>query len=257
MKKYIFLIIFISSQFLVAQTDQINYTDSKGLKQGKWMKYYDNGKVQYEATFLDNKPIGNVKKYYKNGTLKAEMIYAGNIVRTKLYNESGKLTGVGNYINKEKDSTWNYYSDNTNKLVSKENYLNGVKQGKAYVFYEDSVIAEEVTWSNNEKNGSCRTFFPSGKVKSETIYKNDKINGIFNLYFPSGRLEITGKYSDGTRHGKWVFYDKESKIVSEVVYTHGVPDNLDEEIEKIMKELDELDKTKHLLKEPQDQMYND
>ena len=256
MNKFLIISFCVLSQLIFAQTNEFNNTDDNGLKQGKWIKYFSNGKVKYEATFLDNVPVGIVKKYYKTGTLKAEMLYENEVVRTKIYSENVKITGEGNYINKVKDSTWNYYSDITGKLISKENYINGKKHGLSIVSFEDGVIAEELLWENGVKHGKWITYFPSGKTKSETHYKNGNINGIFNLYFPNGRLEITGNYLNGSRHGKWIYYDDNSNMISEVIYKNGMPDNREEMIEETMKEFEEYEKTRHLIKEPKDEIYN-
>ena len=47
------LVIFFSPLFfrgegiVFSQTDRVNYTDSKGNRQGKWKKNYENGKTKY------------------------------------------------------------------------------------------------------------------------------------------------------------------------------------------------------------------
>ena len=37
---------------------QVNHTDEKGLKQGKWVKTYESGKKRYEGYFKNNVPVG-------------------------------------------------------------------------------------------------------------------------------------------------------------------------------------------------------
>ena len=65
MKKTFSLLGLLLVYFTVfAQTDEINKTDNNGLKQGKWIKYHSNGKIKYEGNFKDDKPIGQMKRYY-------------------------------------------------------------------------------------------------------------------------------------------------------------------------------------------------
>jgi hypothetical protein len=52
--------VIISFALSMAQDqDRLNYTDSKGMKQGYWKKTNELGELKYEGTFADNKPTGH------------------------------------------------------------------------------------------------------------------------------------------------------------------------------------------------------
>jgi antitoxin component YwqK of YwqJK toxin-antitoxin module len=53
--------------FFSAQDSGVNKLDANGKKTGVWKKYYENGKLWYEGSFKDGKPIGFMKRYYPGG----------------------------------------------------------------------------------------------------------------------------------------------------------------------------------------------
>ena len=55
----------------------INYSDINGFKQGLWKKTYEDGTLKFEAYFVDDKPVGDLKRYDKNGNVFAHLIYDG------------------------------------------------------------------------------------------------------------------------------------------------------------------------------------
>ena len=58
-----------SSLLLSAQ----NQVDDQGRKSGYWKVDYPNGRTQYEAEFIEGRPVGEMIRYYENGAVKARM----------------------------------------------------------------------------------------------------------------------------------------------------------------------------------------
>src|SRR3989304_8614934 len=111
MKTLYLLILITYSLVLSAQNTGINQVDATGKKQGKWIKYYNNGVIKYEGTFINDKPTGLLKRYYSTGVLRAAMNFTGdNESKAVLYYENKNIAAEGNYINSKKDSTWVFYS---------------------------------------------------------------------------------------------------------------------------------------------------
>ena len=109
----IFLFYFFNFSVFAQNNDQLNFTDSKGQKQGYWRKTNEIGQLKYEGNFKDNKPIGHFIYYYPGGQKKAETDYSknGTFARTKLYHELGEIKATGNYLNEKKDSIWNFFDE--------------------------------------------------------------------------------------------------------------------------------------------------
>jgi antitoxin component YwqK of YwqJK toxin-antitoxin module len=59
-------------------TADINKTDQQGRKQGHWIKKYPKGNTMYEGSFIDDKPVGEFKRFNSNNTLKSILIYSSN-----------------------------------------------------------------------------------------------------------------------------------------------------------------------------------
>ena len=65
--KNLFLFIFFAPFLSVCQ----NIVDDNSMKQGAWLKKYENGMPKYEGVFKDNVPQGVFKYFYQSGELKA------------------------------------------------------------------------------------------------------------------------------------------------------------------------------------------
>lgn len=255
-----------------------NVTDENGLKQGLWRKIYPNGNVAYEVRFKDNKPVGVMKRYHENGKLNAVLVYGedgGDFCSVKLYSSKEKLVAEGFYDGREKDSTWIYYSDDMNLAeaeaeqkrlsvigrqihykITEENYKKGKKHGKEKKFYPSGIVAHLVTWENDIKNGSEKEYFTSGEVKLEFRNHNGRRYGAFNQYFRNGRPEITGYYVGGHRHGKWTYYTNTGEIDKEITYLYGVAKNQDELDDEETELLNEFEKNKGQLDDPENYRNN-
>lgn len=70
MHKLIVLVFLFITTGILAQ-NKINQTDSQGRKQGAWVKKDVEGKLIYQATFKDDKPVGEMKRFHPNGVVKA------------------------------------------------------------------------------------------------------------------------------------------------------------------------------------------
>jgi antitoxin component YwqK of YwqJK toxin-antitoxin module len=218
-----------------SQTDTVfNQLDNNGLKQGYWKKNYPNGKLMYKGCFKDGKPAGEMRRYYETGELKAVMEYKDGVNRVfaKIYYDTGELASEGFYMDEKKDSTWKYYSYYTNTLTSIESYKKGIKNGFEKHFYQNQQVSEEIEWKNNLKDGVWNQYFDNGKPKLKTTNVQDKVHGVYVVYYPDGNLYILGGYLENKRHGKWVFYDVNKQVKSEIIYNYGKADNEEEIMKK-------------------------
>src|ERR1035437_8927267 len=86
------IILYVLFQFtaVTAQT-ALNQSDSKHLKQGKWVGKYSDGTVRYDGSFINDKPVGAWKRYHENGKLKATLLYVpkSDKVKAQLFDSEG------------------------------------------------------------------------------------------------------------------------------------------------------------------------
>ena len=224
MKKLLFILFF--SMALIPIAVGQNRTDSRGLRQGKWVGMYSNGDIRYRGQFRDGKPYGTFIYFYPAGMLKAKMTYSddGRTAYLKSFQLDGKIMAEGKFINRKKDSTWLYFSDVDGKLVLEENYNIGVKQGPIIIYYPKTGKPSELTdYKDGLKNGRWIKYFPDGKISSSGVYVNDTLQGPFSVYDINGKLLIQGQYEKSLQEGLWITYDSLGNIQKKQYFHGGLP----------------------------------
>jgi len=193
----------------------INQKDASGRKQGEWVVKYENSTVaQYKGQYKDDKPYGTFTYYYTSNKVKAVMKFDkdGKTSRIVLYHENGQPMGVGNYVNKLKDSVWTQYGP-TGKISYKETYRMGVLDGPKTIYYvpaDDSKtlqIAQEYVYVNGKLEGPVKEYFPNGVLKMKGMYKNEHFEGEIDYYNPSGTLSRVDRYKNNLKHGWQIAYN--------------------------------------------------
>src|SRR6056297_1695208 len=232
-----------------------NQVDDNGRKHGVWKKKYPNGQIQYKGQFKHGKPVDTFKRYYPNGKIKAIMIYKDQgKVYAQLYDKKEIKKAEGYFINRKKDSVWNYYNEYGN-LVSKDRYENGQKHGKSVKFYRSGDTSQVSHWKKGTKDGLFKQYFTNGKLKLLSNYKNGKINGYVTVFFPDGSKKIEGKYVNNLKEGKWVYFEDNRDTSKVINYKDGTPLNSNELEEKEYKEILELENNKGKFESPRDEFY--
>lgn len=234
----------------------INQTDTKSLKQGFWQKEYPNGKPVYQGYFVDDKPVGEWKRFYETGSLKAHLLYdsLSNRVKARLFDPSGKPVAEGSYTSETKTGPWIYFADGIK--IAEENFLNGKKNGICRKFYPSGQLLEESEWKDDQLDGKYRAFFNNGKPYLECLYKSGQRNGYCISYFPSGSVETEGYYENDLPERFWKFLDEKGNTRFELIYKKGILRN-PEVIRKInTQELDELEKQRDRLIDPEKYLQN-
>ena len=208
----------------------INQRDATGRKQGYWEAVDSNGKLVYSGYFKDDKPAGEMKRYYPAGGVRVIMNYDNNStkVRARFFWQNGELAARGNYLDTKRDSVWLYYSYHTKSVSNRVEYSAGKHDGKEQSFYPDGKVAEEIIWRNDLKDGHWKQFFDNGQIKSTATYISGKLEGIYTAYHPNGTKHIEGAYKHDIPHGEWKRYDENVKPVATIKYTNGVITNMDE-----------------------------
>jgi antitoxin component YwqK of YwqJK toxin-antitoxin module len=218
-----FCLLILPSVGLIAQPGVVNLLDSEGRRTGKWIKYYDNGKLWYEGNFLEGKPVGLMKRYYRGGFLQAEIKFlpADHVSYARLFYEDGNLAAEGKYISEKKDSTWQFYSFYNKRLAIREDYLNGVRHGRSEKYYDNGGISEITEWLNGKKHGDWLQYYENGQVRLKCTHRDDLREGSFEAFSFDGKPTITGSYAKGLMDGSWTYYGEgDSVMVFE--YMNGV-----------------------------------
>ncbi|MEI7423041.1 MAG: hypothetical protein WCK18_13140 [Prolixibacteraceae bacterium] len=216
----LFLLLSSLSLFSFAQV-AANKTDSRGMKQGKWIGKYPDGTLKYEGKFFNDKPIGEWKRYHENGKLKAQMSYYPNSERAfaSLFDTDAKLYAKGVFENTLRDSIWNFFS--AEKVVLTESYHLGKKEGTSKAFDQKSQLISEKEWKNDMLDGKSTEFYPNGQKRSEITFSGGAKNGLALFYDQDGAKTVEGNYKEDLSEGEWKFFEKEGKVKYKIQYDKG------------------------------------
>ncbi len=235
-----------------------NQIDMKGMKQGLWVEVYETGCIKYEINFKDGKPVGLYRKYFENGNLQAKIYFDDNSERASaiLYNENEQKVAIGYYVDKQKDSTWQYFKRDS-ILLKEENYKNGVLNGREITLSLNNYpLALEIKYWKNGKQDSIwtRNYYSNGETQFYCYMRNGKREGTYTHYFQDKSIEMQGMYKKGLREGSWKFYDLERREFFYVNYSKGVAENQEELTKRQTEILNQDLKNRNNINEP---IFND
>lgn len=210
---------------------QINQVDSKGLMHGDWEGYYENSTaVKWKGKFEHGWRMGKFVFYHKSGKVKAIMMFTKvngkSHSRAELYYDDGSLIAKGNYINREKDSVWTYYSGKG--YVQKiETWKNGKKNGKTVIYYPPQPGQTElqalqvVHFKDSLPHGEVMEFYLSGKLKMKGNNVDGNFDGVVTRYFENGKKMVVERYAAAVRHGLWLFFDDKGAVTNRKYFKYG------------------------------------
>jgi len=220
MRVLIIVLILIVSGSLMAQNG-VNQLDTQGRKQGFWTKKDGQGRLLYQATFKDDQPVGEMKRFHPNGKIKAviDFVEGSEVSEATLFDETGPMIAKGKYLDQEKTGEWSYFKDG--KIISTENYENGEKNGLSKKWFSTGELLEESTWKEGKLDGIYRSFFQNGKVYLECTYSKGLRNGPFKTWFTDGMQELDAFYANDLRDKDWTYYDNQGKHLYTLKFDKG------------------------------------
>lgn len=229
------LLLFISFPGLCQSDTQINQTDSRGRKQGHWIKRYPDETILYEGFFRDDHPVGEFRRYFKDKTLNSVLQFntSGTEAVAVIYHPNGNIASKGKYVNQKKEGKWQFFSALTvNYLISEEIYADNMRNGLSVKYFPDSTVAERVSYVNDVKHGSWTRYYPDGSILLKTNYVNGKIEGKFEVWFDDGKIEYSGQYKNDARDGLWIIYNTDGSIKYKIEYRDGITNDRQMEIDE-------------------------
>lgn len=211
---------------------QTNKVDSKGRKQGEWVKYYPNSKhVEYQGSFIDDKPDGTFYYYFYDGSVKMVAKHNAKTLRSEVYTyyDNKKIKSFGIFRNMQKDSVWTYFS-NTGLISKRETYKNNLLDGTSYTYYINHVkknevkVVEEARYVNGKKEGEHKKFYLDGSLQQVSNYKNDMLEGVYETFDPGNVKTSTTYFRNGKRHGMATVYQGNKRIYTYFIRGEKVPE---------------------------------
>ncbi len=228
----------------IVNRDKINRKDRNNLKQGRWVYFYENGRIRLEGNYRDDKKNGYFKQYDRDGNLIIVEKYLDDLlqenvaelveldVRTDYY-PSGKIKTVASYKDGIPEGVRREYAED-GRIVMAYTFIEGqmtgqgimneqgIKQGHWKEFFRDGQLKAEGDYSNGKKVGGWKFFYPDGTLEQEGFYNQDgQLDGQWRWYFPSGTLHREEQYLNDLVDGRSVEYDENGNLVSSGEYIEG------------------------------------
>jgi antitoxin component YwqK of YwqJK toxin-antitoxin module len=190
---------------------------SKGMKIGKWLEYFIDGKLKSETInrYNDNginSDLSYGKEYFENGNLKYQKDSIGNNRYKEIWydNITSKTIKEKNYLYNQVSSTSYYYYADGKEILnypsgnkkSEINYSANKKNGEYFEWFENGQINTNGKFINDNEIGTWVTYYETGKIKSQGDYKDNSMYGIWNYFNEDGTIEFVEEYKNGSLESK-------------------------------------------------------
>ena len=216
---------------------------SNDLKDGPWKTWYEDGTLLMDGKYIEGKEEGVWLNYWENENLKNKATFkAGELNGSwKSYFPDGKIMIDGKYKNNFKTSRWTEFFSNgmtkkvmTYKVVEHKPVMNygvtkdhkiteSVRHGK-YQSYslKDFKLTEEGSYFKNKKHAQWKAYYPGGLIVAvETNYNKGELDGPMKEFTRRGEITTEINYAKGLKHGNFVIYGANKKIISKKVFSNG------------------------------------
>jgi antitoxin component YwqK of YwqJK toxin-antitoxin module len=177
---------------------------TKGILDGRCIKYYKRGDIQCIESYKNDLPQGTFEYFkYISGKIavKFEFNKQGQMDGfITIFSEQDLLLYIG-YINKNRlhGSHITYYYNGM--ISSRITYCYGLKHGVAKHYYTDGKMKSIVKYKIGFREGRQTDWYQNGKVRETVMYKKNKKNGVQFKYNQDGDLIIKCSYVNNIYHG--------------------------------------------------------
>ena len=163
-------------------------------------KYYANGQIKEEPSFVNGKADGIWLRYSEGGNKIRQLEYLkgrkhGTWIK---WWENGEKKEEGLYLGNKKEEQWTYYDSGRR---SRYNFFRSDELLASYDFeyYANGQLKEEPSFNEDGvREGEWIQYFESGKKKSEEMYTNATPNGLWITWHESTSEKASERtYVDG------------------------------------------------------------
>lgn len=210
---------------------------SNGLKEGTTIGYFDGKNKKLEAEYKRNKLNGLFKEYDIYGNLRIELVFQDSVPVGPFKEYHAKFSKStpfdpiilkieGNYQSGKKEGLWvTYYEINRPTAAIKENYKNGVLDGKYSEFDFEGNLFLEVNFINGDPDGSYKKYVNNKMLWEEGQFDKGRKIGKWQAFFPGTKNIESEKYYDnrGNKTGEWKYYYENKRVARIEKYENDIP----------------------------------
>lgn len=145
-----------------------------GKRQGDFVKYYINGRLDTRCTYQDDVLEGTEECYHIKGykTSVTHYLHGKKHGPYTLYYPNGEIVEQGSFYEDLFDGDWSYYDDR-GVLIGEGKFDKGNGVQKSYNLQGN--LIRVVHYQNNQKNGEDIELNNEGDTVKVTVYENDRI----------------------------------------------------------------------------------
>lgn len=226
---FIFL---VATEAVWAQADSIPGCD--------WTQFtFESGQISSEGCLVDGQPEGRWRTFHPDGGLASEGNRVEHVLEGmwRFYHEAGWIEHEVPYVEGRLHGTERFYASD-GQLMEEKPWINGVLEGVATTYHPNGTAAKRVPFEGGIEQGLGWEYDVSdGRPIARLDYHNGYLRGVerINRYNQAGRKKGTwlvwndrgvlieeGPWTDGQRHGVFMFYDAKGELDRLERYEHGV-----------------------------------
>jgi uncharacterized protein len=197
--------------------------DSLRNRQGLWMEYHNSGEFRGKGIYRDGQRTGEWEFFYSSGKLEQKGRYdkRGRAQGVwKWFYEDGKLWREENYVNGLRDGDLKDY-DEEGKLTLQGSFVENRKEG--IWVYESPDYREIGKYVNDEPDSLWRSWYlPSKNRRFEGRFEAGVPVGIHQVWHPNGARMYIGTYVGGMKEGDWKFFDEMDYHYLTITYKNDI-----------------------------------
>ena len=219
-----------------AKVEEGDYLNDQ--KKGVWKRYWPDGQVRSEITFVQGKPLGPYKLFYANGRLEEDGNWqeGKHIQNMRRYYANGKLKEELVYdVEGTKQGIQRFYHEN-GKLALEVPMDQGAEHGIQRRFDAEGALLEERQFENGKtKAGGVKSFMTSEQTKAANMAgqmpgKDHQTNAAqpfdpngYNVFYnKAGQVTMSGDFINGQLYnGRIQHYDENGLSTGTEIFTRG------------------------------------
>ncbi|GAB3005557.1 hypothetical protein GCM10027051_00560 [Niabella terrae] len=187
---------------------------AKGLMEGDWQTFYDNGKIAKTATYVNGLEQGITEMFHSNGTLGMRVNFEKGLEEGSMqkFYEDGSMWTSGSYKAGKRVGTWKGYHEN-GQLEEIIIYVDGKAHGESIMYHDNGKPKLSGTYKDGRPVGVWKEFNPGGILTaSGTFDVERKKDGAWEVYYPDGKLWKKQEYDHGMHVSyKETVYDRKGR----------------------------------------------
>jgi len=212
--------------------ENFNVTDADGLKQGRWIRVYPDGRLYYSGSFKDGRPVGHFTFFRESGRVLSEVEHdaENNLAKAVLYREDGTPSHQGQYRTLQVDGEWTQRKtgewqalDSKGRIRVKEHYLDDQLDGVQLTYHPNGQLLEEGTFKAGKKVGQWTAYDREGHIRSQEMWREGERHGASTTMADGGAKLSSGQYENGLPVGSWTTYNPDGKERARITYEGGRP----------------------------------